>query len=29
MCFTYSLGMPFETEVLKNINLEIDKNEFM
>ena len=29
MCFTYSLGMPFETEVLKNINLEIDKNEFI
>ncbi|HDP36734.1 MAG TPA: energy-coupling factor transporter ATPase [Candidatus Atribacteria bacterium] len=29
MCFTYSLGMPFETEVLKNINLEIDKGEFI
>jgi len=29
MCFTYSLGMPFETEVLKNINLEIDKDEFI
>ena len=27
--FTYSLGMPFETEVLKNINLEIDKGEFI
>src|SRR4030042_1030922 len=27
--FTYSLGMPFETEVLKNINLEIDKGEFV
>lgn len=29
LCFTYSLGMPFETEVLKNINLEIDKGEFI
>jgi len=29
ICFTYSLGMPFETEVLKNINLEIDKGEFI
>ena len=29
MCFTYSLGMPFETEVLKNIDLEIDKGEFI
>jgi len=29
MCFTYSLGMPFETEVLKNINLEIDRGEFI
>jgi len=29
LCFTYSLGMPFETEVLKNINLEIDKDEFI
>jgi len=29
MCFTYSLGMPFEMEVLKNINLEIDKGEFI
>ena len=29
MYFTYSLGMPFETEVLKNINLEIDKDEFI
>jgi len=29
MYFTYSLGMPFETEVLKNINLEIDKGEFI
>lgn len=29
MCFTYSLGMPFETEVLKDINLEIDKGEFV
>jgi len=29
MCFTYSLGMPFETEVLKNVNLEIDKSEFI
>ena len=29
MCFTYSLGMPFETEVLKNINLEINKDEFI
>ena len=29
LCFTYSLGMPFETEVLKNINLEIDKSEFI
>ena len=29
MCFTYSLGMPFETEVLKNINLKIDKGEFI
>jgi len=29
MCFTYSLGMPFETEVLKNINLEIDEGEFI
>ncbi|MBA7562173.1 energy-coupling factor transporter ATPase [Candidatus Atribacteria bacterium 1244-E10-H5-B2] len=29
MCFTYSLGMPFETEVLKDINLEIDKGEFI
>jgi len=29
VCFTYSLGMPFETEVLKNINLEIDKSEFI
>jgi len=27
--FTYSLGMPFETEVLKNINLEINKGEFI
>ena len=29
LCFTYSLGMPFETEVLKNINLEINKDEFI
>ncbi len=29
MYFTYSLGMPFETEVLKNINLKIDKDEFI
>jgi len=29
ICFTYSLGMPFETEVLKNINLDIDKGEFI
>jgi len=29
LCFTYSLGMPFETEVLRNINLEIDKGEFI
>ncbi|PKP57224.1 energy-coupling factor transporter ATPase [Candidatus Atribacteria bacterium HGW-Atribacteria-1] len=29
ICFTYSLGMPFETEVLKNINLEIDEGEFI
>ncbi len=29
MCFTYSLGMPFETEVLKGINLEIDEGEFV
>lgn len=29
ICFTYSLGMPFEMEVLKNINLEIDKGEFI
>lgn len=29
MFFTYSLGMPFETEVLKDINLEIDKGEFV
>jgi len=29
MCFTYSLGMPFETEVLRNINLEINKGEFI
>ncbi|MCJ7656512.1 MAG: ATP-binding cassette domain-containing protein, partial [Candidatus Atribacteria bacterium] len=29
ICFTYSLGMPFETEVLKDINLEIDKGEFI
>jgi len=29
ICFTYSLGMPFETEVLKNINLEIDNGEFI
>ena len=29
MCFTYSVGMPFETEVLKDINLEIDKGEFI
>lgn len=27
--FTYSLGMPFETEVLKNINLEINEGEFI
>ena len=27
--FTYSLGMPFETEVLKNINLEINESEFI
>src|SRR4030066_1203986 len=29
ICFTYSLGMPFETEALKNINLEIDEGEFI
>jgi len=29
ICFTYSLGMPFETEVLKNIDLEIDNGEFI
>jgi len=29
ICFTYSLGMPFETEVLKNINLDIDNGEFI
>jgi len=29
ICFTYSLGMPFEMEVLKNINLDIDKGEFI
>jgi len=29
LCFTYSLGMPFEMEVLKNINLEINKDEFI
>lgn len=29
VCFTYSLGMPFETEVLKNINLEINEGEFI
>jgi energy-coupling factor transport system ATP-binding protein len=29
MYFTYSLGMPYETEVLKNINLKIDKDEFI
>lgn len=27
--FTYSLNMPFETEVLKGINLEIKKGEFV
>ncbi|HER24348.1 MAG TPA: energy-coupling factor transporter ATPase [Candidatus Atribacteria bacterium] len=29
LCFTYSLGMPFETEVLKNIDLKIDQGEFI
>jgi len=29
ICFTYSLNMPFETEVLKGINLEIKKGEFV
>jgi len=29
ICFTYSLNMPFETEVLKGINLEIKKGEFL
>lgn len=29
VCFTYSLGMPFETEVLKHINLEIEQGEFI
>ena len=29
ICFTYSQNMPFETEVLKGINLEIKKGEFV
>ncbi|MEA2021979.1 MAG: energy-coupling factor transporter ATPase [Candidatus Caldatribacteriota bacterium] len=29
LCFTYSLNMPFEAEVLKGINLEIKKGEFV
>jgi len=27
--YTYNFNMPFETEALKNINLEIDKGEFV
>jgi len=29
LCFTYSLNMPFETEVLRGINLKIRKGEFV
>jgi len=29
LCFTYSLNMPFETEVLKGINLKIYEGEFV
>ena len=27
--FTYNLNMPFETEVLKSINLSINKGDFI
>jgi len=29
LCFTYSLNMPFETEVLRGINLKIKEGEFV